>query len=62
MCVSQVDEPYCSQAEGTCGNDGFAVVWFISFYFLVTFIFLNIFIGEQRVNRNTCGYIGCSLL
>ena len=49
----QTDEPYCSKAEDNCGNLGAAIVWFYSYYFLVTFILLNVLIGESLTEGQT---------
>lgn len=43
--LRKVDEPYCSEEDGNCGNRIAAVIWFLSYYILVTFIFINIIIG-----------------
>ena len=39
-------EPYCSVKLGTCGVRLFSIVFFISFYVLVSFILLNVIIGK----------------
>ena len=46
---AMVQEPFCSQAAGDCGNQPAALIWFISYYILVTFIFLNVIVGENFV-------------
>jgi len=43
---TMVQEPYCSREAGDCGSRLAAIVWFISYYIIVTFIFINVFIGE----------------
>ena len=45
---AMVDEPYCSKELGNCGNLIVASFGFISYYFIVTFILLNVVIGEYR--------------
>ncbi|XP_020895810.1 sodium leak channel non-selective protein [Exaiptasia diaphana] len=45
-----IDEPYCTHADDTswrtdCGNEAAAIVFFISFYVIVTFILLNVFVA-----------------
>ena len=44
--VMQAAEPYCSAEAGNCGRPTVAIIWFISYYFFVTFIFINVVIGE----------------
>ena len=39
----QVAEPYCSDCD--CGSDVLSYIYFVSFYILIVFIFVNVFIG-----------------
>ena len=49
----QIPEPYCSKAEDNCGNVVAAIIWFYSYYFFVTFILLNVLIGECQTECQT---------
>lgn len=45
-----VDQPYCTPADDTywrsdCGNKAAAIIFFITFYVLVTFVVLNVFVA-----------------
>lgn len=46
----QTGKHYCSKLDGNCGNVVAAVIWFISYYILITFIFFNIVIAHLLEN------------
>ena len=39
----QVASPYCGQCD--CGSAVLSYIYFVSFYILIVFIFVNVFIG-----------------
>lgn len=53
LSLFQTGEPYCSQAEDNCGNVVAAIIWFYTYYFFVTFILLNVLIGEWQTKGQT---------
>ena len=57
LCV-QVAEPYCSLQRDDCGNNAIAIILFISYYIIVTFILINVFVGERLhvfvLTKKTC--------
>lgn len=49
----QITEPYCTSTWdengkwiSDCGNYAAAIIYFISFYVIVSFMFVNLFIGK----------------